>query len=283
MITAGGLLCILGLSFRKKVFAGVSRKSLPSILALSFTGFYLANALEFYALPFLSSSKASFIFGLSPFITALMSYLQLKERLSVRKCLGIVIGMIGYVLYLIYSRHSNPLLPETKKLFIPEFLLIGATLIACYGWTLMRKIEKVHNISPLGLNAIAMIISGIMSLIHSGFSESWNPIPVTNLMVFFKMLLALLVFSNIICYNLYGYLLRIFSSTFLSCCGLIMPLFAGFFGWVFLKEKMEPSLLLAIASMAVGCRLVYSEELNMGHIVKGSFYKRGFRELKDRV
>lgn len=238
------------------------------VLILSFTGFYLANVFEFLGLRHISAAKASFIYGLSPFLAALFSYLQLKERITPKKILGLTLGIAGYVTYLFFGGEGtyNAFFKDFQ-LGTPELLLLSATCVSSFGWTLMRKIEKqAPGIPTSQINAACMIFAGILSLVHSYFSEHWAPLPISDISALVKALVSLIILSNFLCYNLYGKLLRKYSSTFLSFCGLVMPIFSGFYGFVLLGETTSLGLFIAVCMTLVGCRMVYSEEFKQGYL-----------------
>ena len=106
----------------------------------------------------------------------------------------------------------------------------------------LRLIVKDESFSPLMANGSSMFIGGIFALITSYFVDSWGPLPVAagNYLPFLQQTLLMTLISNIICYNLYGMLLRKYTATFLSFVGLLSPIFASLNGWIFL-EKSLPS------------------------------------------
>lgn len=111
-------------------------------------------------------------------------------------------------------------------------------------------------------NGISMVIGGTLALVHSyATGESWSPIPVTDMGPFLQNSLLMCLISNIICYNLYGYLLKRYSATFMSLAGLVTPFFASFFGWYFLGETITWHYFASIAVFSVGLTLFYQEEL----------------------
>ncbi|MEF9519615.1 DMT family transporter [Chlamydia crocodili] len=264
MLIAG--LVLAGIVFWKKGSLKLPKQVYIPVLILAVVGFYLTNVCEFLGLQNLSSSKACFIYGLSPFISALFSYIQLRETVTMKKIGGLSLGLFGYLSYLFFGgdRSANT---WSWQLGIPELLLLLATCFSAFGWTLLRKIEKNSSLSVMAINAYAMLISGVLSLGHSIIVETWNPIPVSNGIVFIQAIFCLVLFSNLISYNLYAKLLRKYSSTFLSFCNLVMPLFSAFYGWLLLGESLSGSLLLAVVFMVVGCRLIYHEEFRQGYIV----------------
>ncbi|SPN73919.1 S-adenosylmethionine/S-adenosylhomocysteine transporter,putative DMT superfamily transporter inner membrane protein,Predicted permease, DMT superfamily,carboxylate/amino acid/amine transporter,EamA-like transporter family [Chlamydia serpentis] len=264
MVIAGA---ILGLAaWWRGGFVTVSKKILVYVLLLAVTGFYLTNICEFIGLQHLSASKACFIYGLSPLMSAFFSYIQLKEKVTQKKVLGLLLGLLSYICYLTFGG-GGASGGWTWQIGLPEMLILGAASLASFGWTLLRKIEKETTLSVTAINAYAMLIAGILSLIHSIMVESWQPSPVRDVSQFLYGTLALVVVSNLICYNMYAKLLRKYSSTFLSFCNLIMPLYSGFYAWVLLGEKgVTVGLILAVSFMVAGCRLIYHEEFRQGYI-----------------
>lgn len=260
MLLAGSVL--LGMTFYQRGRKCLSLSELGNILLLSFVGFYLANVCEFYGLLGLTSAKACFIYGLSPFVSALFSYLQLRERVTVKKIIGLSLGLLSYVVYLVAGERGC----WSWSVGTPELLLLAATCLASYGWTLLRKIEKQSSLSVTAINAYAMLIAGLCSLGHSAVIEPWSPLPITNMSVFLQSILWIVLISNLVCYNLFAWLLRKFSSTFLSFCNLVMPLCTAFYGWLLLGESVSAGLFVAVALMVAGCRLIYHEEFRQGYI-----------------
>jgi drug/metabolite transporter (DMT)-like permease len=115
-----------------------------------------------------------------------------------------------------------------------------------------------------------MLLGGIFALIHSFFVENWEPVPITDYFGFLRGVLLMILISNLICYNLYGWLLKRFTATFLSFAGLTTPLFAALFGWLILQETVSWTFFLSVAIISLGLWLVYAEELRLGYIVKKS-------------
>jgi drug/metabolite transporter (DMT)-like permease len=148
-----------------------------------------------------------------------------------------------------------------------EIAVLGAVLCSVYGWILLKKIISEYKYSPIMANGIAMTIGGILALTHSYISgENWQPVPVSNYKPFILYSLTMCLISNIICYNLYGYLLKRFSANFMSFFGLVTPIFASFFGWLFLAETITWHFFASIAMFSIGLVLFYQEEIKKGKV-----------------
>jgi drug/metabolite transporter (DMT)-like permease len=113
-----------------------------------------------------------------------------------------------------------------------------------------------------------MLLGGPMALGHSRITENWNPVPVTEFVPFLECAFLLIIVSNLICYNLYGALLRKYTATFMSFAGFSTPLFTAFFGWLFLGETVSFSFYLSAVIVFAGLILFNQEELGKGVVVK---------------
>ena len=113
------------------------------------------------------------------------------------------------------------------------------------------------------VNGIGMMGGGLLALLTSYI---WEEIPTeqmadTNFAMLLVYMFALILISNVICYNLYGFLLRRHSATFLSFAGFTTPLFAALFGRIFLKEELAWNFFATIAFVFIGLYLFCKDEL----------------------
>lgn len=269
-MTLAAVLILLYLFIAKRSSFKLEKKQLLSIGILAFFSIYLTNVLEFWGLQYLTAAKTCFIYSLSPFFAALFSYIHFKEKMNNRKWLGLGLGFIGFVPVLLTQTGSEELLNAFSFLSWPTLAIMGAALCSVYGWVLLRLIVKDSTTSPLTANGISMLIGGILAFIHSFFVENWNPLPVAaeNFGPFFQGTLLMTFISNIICYNLYGMMLKKFTATFLSFVGLLSPIFASISGWIFLDEPLSWKIFLSTGIVSLGLWIVYQAELKQGYIAE---------------
>lgn len=265
-----GLIILSYLCFRNRASLKLTLKQFLSILILSIFCIYLANAFEFWGLQYLTAAKTCFIYSLSPFFSALFSYFHFGEKMNRRKWLGMAIGFIGFIPILAMQKGSMELLTSIPFLSWPELAVMGAALCSVYGWVFLRLVVKDQAVSPTLANGSSMLIGGLIALAHSYLVEHWNPIPVapSALPSFIQGTLLMTCISNLICYNLYGFLLKRFTATFLSFMGLLSPIFASLSSWLFLGETPSPVIFVSTAVLSCGLWLIYSAELRQGYILK---------------
>lgn len=274
MVLAAIILLSYLLVRRKESFR-LKGKQLLSLLVLAIFSIYLTNILEFWGLQYLSSAKTCFIYSLSPFFAALFSYIHFGEKMNKRKWMGLGLGFLGFIPVLAMQSGSENLYEVFSFLSLPDLAIMGAALFSVYGWVLLRLLvkdspeEKGQSVSPMMANGISMLFGGMMALTHSFFIDSWTPVPVAMdaLAPFAKGTLIMTVISNLICYNLYGFLLRKYTATFLSFMGLLSPIFASLNGWLILGEKPSWIIFASTALVGIGLWILYRAELKQGYIL----------------
>ncbi|MBN4067182.1 aminotransferase class V-fold PLP-dependent enzyme, partial [Simkania negevensis] len=141
----------------------------------------------------------------------------------------------------------------------PEIALLTAAVSSVYGWILLRQFVAHKGVGTWTVNGYAMAIGGVLTLIYSRMVETWNPLPVWNTVGFLETGIALLIISNLICYNLYGHLLKKYTATFMSFSGFSTPIFVAIFGWIFLKEVVPWEFWLSFSILFVGLFIFHRE------------------------
>lgn len=264
MLLAGVIL--LGYQFLVgKQTLSLGRKTWRRLILLAFFNIYLTNIFEFWGLRYLTSFKTCFIYSLSPFLSALFSYFLFSEKLTSKKWLGLSVGFLGFMPILLSQTSSEE---QTGQLFFfswAELAVMMAAICSVYGWILLRQLVNEHQLSPVMANGVSMLVGGILALGHSLAIEDWHPFPVNNYPIFFESTLLLILISNLICYNLYGTLLKRYSATFMSFAGFTTPLFSALFGWLVLDEIVSWPFYLSFVIVLLGLLLFDQEELKQSY------------------
>lgn len=264
MTFAGILLLLHQFIFNRAAFKIKSNHVLPLVI-LGLVSIYITNIAEIWGLQFMSSAKACLIYSLSPFVAALFAYFILKETLTLKKWTGLIIGFIGLTPILFTHSSSSELAKDLLFFSWSEVALIIAVFASVYGWILLKKIINEYRYTPIMANGISMLIGGVLALFHSYMSgEVWQPLPIIGGKYgsFIECALWMTLISNVICYNLYGFLLKRFSATFMSLAGLVTPLFASLFGWYFLNEVITWHFFASMVLFSIGLAIFYQEEIS---------------------
>lgn len=209
MAVAGGLMLVFQYFKDKKAFV-YKPGSWGRILRLALFNIYITNVFEFWGLQYLTSFKTCFIYSLSPFASALFSYFLFSEKLTQRKWIGLIIGFLGFIPVLVSQSGAEDLAGSLGVFSWAELAVVCAAVSSVYGWILLKQLVFQDGYSPFIANGTSMLIGGVFALVHSVATETWDPVPATNFPVVIQCTLFLIIVSNCICYNLYGYLLKSF-------------------------------------------------------------------------
>ncbi|MFA5999020.1 MAG: DMT family transporter [Candidatus Babeliales bacterium] len=218
---------------------------------------------EFIALQSVAPSCAALMFNLSPFFSALFSYIYFDEKMTKKKWLGFAIGMGGIVFFLEPAAFSFTCWHINGTAYI---LLFIAVVSSALGWIYVRMLVKDKGYSPLFVNGCAMLLGGIQAIPVSLYFEGSVSLPWDNLKPFLLLLAAIILLANVIFYNLYGYLLKHYSATLLSFIGFVTPVFAALFDWMLLGVGVSYGFFIAIAILGFGIYIFYQEELRQGYV-----------------
>jgi len=260
-MTLAGLLMIGYAALRRPSSLAVPRTSFSRIFLLSLFNIYLTNVLELWGLKYLSSFKTCFLYSLCPFVSALISYFMLKEILTKKKWIGLLVGFAGSVPILLQQNQAEVTIGQLWFFSWPEIAVLGAVFSTVTGWILLKQLVTHDRCSPIVANGYSMLLGGLFATAHSLIVEQWTPIPVRDYTVWIRASVFLLLVSNIICYNLYGYLLKRFSATFMALAGFLTPIFTALFGWIFLNEVVTVSFFVSLIITFIGLLIFYYEEL----------------------
>jgi len=259
MAVAGVILLSYQFCFHRSQFV-FRKENWKQFLGLALFNIYLTNVLEFWGLQYLTSFKTCFIYSLSPFLSAFLSFLIFSETLSLKKWIGLLIGIVGILPVLLTQTTAEERAGQFLLFSWAELAVMGAAFCSVLGWIFLKQLVQKEGYSPVLANGVSMLAGGIFSLGHSCVVENWNPVPVSESIPFIECALLLILISNLICYNLYGYLLKHYSATFISLAGLSTPLFTAMLGWVFLGEQVTWPFALSMVLLSGGLILFHQEE-----------------------
>jgi drug/metabolite transporter (DMT)-like permease len=221
---------------------------------------YFPYILRFWGLQYMPSSKASLIYSLGPFITYGLGYLLVDEKVTFKKILGLVVGFFGLLPILMVPAPTEDLMGGIGFFSWPEISIVLSITCLSYGWIVLRKLIRDNNYDPAMINGICMFTGGVFALITSLLFEPQAVI--TDIVTFISILATIIIVSNLICHNLYGTLLKKYSPTFLSFASFLTPIFAAFYGWIFLSEKISWDFLASVICVFIGLAIFYQGELH---------------------
>jgi drug/metabolite transporter (DMT)-like permease len=260
-MTVAGIIFLLFQFFRNKKKFVFRKNDVWLFLQVILFNIYFAFIPEFWALSRgISSSKAVFMYSCTPFIVAVFAYFFAAEKFHAKKIIGMIIGFSGMIPILITHDSIGNVAREVFKISLPELVLLVAIISAAYGWFPVKKLMKKGYSLPM-INGVSMSIGGILAFITSFLFEGFS-FSIANIPSFLFYIFLLILASNVVFYNLYGFLLKRYSFTFLSFTGFLTPIFGAIYGKLFLKESVTWHYGISLCSVIVGLYLFYQEELS---------------------
>jgi drug/metabolite transporter (DMT)-like permease len=195
--------------------------------------------LEGFAMVFTTSSQAGVISAIAPLVVALGAWFFLRERLSWRQTLGIVVSM-AMVAVLALSGTTGDAAPAP---WLGNLLELGA-MVAAAGSTLTIKhlSARYHPWLLAGLQAATGAVF-FAPLALFGPPIAWTSLsPQTWLSVAY-----LGVFPGLVAFGLYNSALRLLPAAGAAMALNLIPAVAVLAGWLLLAEALTPLQLLACA------------------------------------
>lgn len=229
---------------------------------ISLIHMFIPYTSEFFALQNVAPSCAALMYNLSPFFTAFFSYFLFGERMTLLKWIGFGLGFCG-ILYFV----SPTIWCFDSSFDMSYILLFVSVMSAALGWVVVRYFVKARNFSILFINGIAMLLASVQSFAFSRAVEGQVVLPWGHMHNFLFLLVTIILIANIIFYNLYGYLLKKYTATFLSFVGFVTPLFTAFYDWLFLGQMIDIRFFVTVGIVGCGIYLFYKEELKQGYVL----------------
>lgn len=258
-MTSAGLLLLGTLAlFSRKQFK-LEKTDLFTFIKISFFHIYLAFIAEFWGLQYISGPKVALLFNFGPFITALLSYFMLRERLIWQQILGLLISFLGFLLIIFEQVPAEQIAGEIFSISLPEIAILVSATSSVYAWLTIQKLGA-KQYTPIFINGVGMLGGGLLALLTVPLFESYPSLDLTQFGELSLWVGLLILISNVFCYNMYAWLLKRYSATFLSITSLTIPVFAALWEWLFLGKNMSSIFYLALVIISTGLLLFYLGE-----------------------
>ena len=268
-MTLAGFLLLAYMYLFKRKKCGIKKEHIYLFIPIIFFHVYLAYITEFWALQYLTAAKTCLLYSLTPFVSAILSYFFFSEVVTLKKVIGLGLGLIGFLPTFMSSSGQEELVLAASYISWPEIMMIISVFSSVLGWIVFRRLIKYEGYSAIMINGVGMFFGGIMAFVTSAFLEyPYVDCLVSNWFELIKWAFLIILLANFVSYNLYGHLLKRYTATLLSFAGFLCPLMAAFFGWFFLSEKVSWDFMFTLGFVIVGLYVFYQEELKQGYIVK---------------
>jgi drug/metabolite transporter (DMT)-like permease len=215
-----------------------------SVLGIANQAVYLGLGLM--GMRSISAGLAALIISANPVLTAVLAAVFLDERMTLRKGLGLLLG-VGGVGFVVESRLAGG---------IEDPVGVGfalAALVSLVGGTILYKKLAPRGGLWLG-NGVQSLAAGLATLPFAfAFESVGDVVPSWRLIA---SLAYLAMFVSVFAYLIWFELLNVAGATAASSYHFLMPPLGMLFGWLLLGEHIAPADLIGIVPVAVGIYLV---------------------------
>ena len=252
-ITVASLRLIIGSIFLftyykfKGLKENLSIKILLFIFLIGLIGNFIPFSLISWSEQYIQSNTAGLLLSVAPIFTLFLSYFFIKEeKFFLRKFISIFIGFLG-VIFIFGFDSLVHISSKQSGNFFPKLAII----IAALGYVVSAILAyKVKHINTITLTTFVTISAAFISLPFMMIAE-FNSFSSFN----FNSLLSLFylgLFPTAIAFVLRFHLISKAGPVFLSYVAYLIPVFAIFWGYIFLKETMPQETLIGIILILLG-------------------------------
>lgn len=219
----------------------------PRLFALGTLSTTVVLIILFTGLKYTTAIDASLISVLGPILIVFGGAIFLKEKVTHREKLGLVIAVLGSLITIL-----EPLLRNQNH---STSTLFGNLLVFCHyiGWavyTLLWKAEskKYHPLVITSFNFFSGLIT-ITPIFLLTLPTTHNPQPITQAI---PGLLYMSLLSSVIAYFTYNWGVSLIEASEATVFEYIKPLFAAPLAVLWLKESITPLFLLGAFVISIG-------------------------------
>jgi len=237
---------IVGIFIKKE---NISLHDYSRIILASVFGIALNMLAFFKGLSLTTPISASVIMVTTPIMVLIFSAIFLKEKATIKKLLGIFIGMFGAIVLIVYGQNQNT---ATNATLGNLLVFINASSYGMYLIIIRNLTKKYH---PLTL-AKWIYLFGLMMVIPFGLTEfnevNWAVLPTSAL---YKIGFVV-IFTTVLTYMFNLFAVKRLKPTTLSIFIYLQPVIASSYALIVGSDTIDKLKIIATLLIFMGVFLV---------------------------
>lgn len=248
MRVAGALLLFLVINvfFIKEK---IDKKDIPRLALLGVCGVAINQLLFLKGLSLTTPINASIIMISNPIVVLLFAAIALKEKIAVNKIVGIVLGVAGALLLLLFNKTFS-FGSETLK---GDIMVLVNSISWAFYVVLAKPLMKKYNTFTV-VNWVFLF--GVIYVFPFGYSEmmevSWSSIP----FIAWCCILFVVIATTFLAYILNTYALKELSPSVVSIYIYLQPFIATVIAVLFGKDQLDARKIISALLIIAGVYLV---------------------------
>ena len=223
-------------------------KDCLTMAGLGFLGLFMYSALYYYGIAELGSQEACILNYLWPMMIVIFACIILKERITVKKIIAMLMSFAGIVVLTLGSGGVS----SGNRLF---GIIACVTAAVCYG--LFSVLNKKHSLNQNVTMMWIWFTTAVCSLVLSLIFENWQPIAGVQ----WLGIAWLGIVVNAVAYLLWAIALKGASdSAKIANLAYLVPFISIIISWLVLKEQITINAVFALV-LIIGGILIQSISL----------------------
>lgn len=232
----------------------IARAHYPRVFFGAFFGMALNMLAFFYGLNLTTPINAAVMMVMAPIITFVLAVIFLKEKIRLKRVLGLTIGVMGAVIMIVYGKGSSATAPN--PLLGNALIFVNASAFACY-LIIVKKLTQIYH--PFTFIKW-MYTLGIIMVLPFGAKQvlemPFEMIPLSG----YLSIAYVVVFVTFGTYILNIFAIKILKPTTVAVFIYFQPFLATVFAVILGTDSMDLIKIIAAAFILFGVYLVSSKQ-----------------------
>ena len=249
------ILFFLFLLIKPKKFSKLQKKDIVPIFLLGFFGVIVYHLGLNYGEQYVSASVASLIIAIIPVFVVFLALTFLKEKITFKIIIGVVLSLIGVLIISIFGKPENSI----EISYISGAITVLISSLVGAGYTVAGK-KMLSRYSPLSLTIYAFLFGslGLIPFVNLTLFEQVATLSIRGWII----LLFLGICPTVIAYILWYVALEIKSASKLGTYLFFIPVLSTILSVILLNEKITWLFVIGGALVIFGLYIVNKREIN---------------------
>ncbi len=247
-------LCLLPFAIKQtpsSQWKQLNKKEWIRLLLLGIFYYSITQGAQFLALSHLPAVTASLILNFSTATVTLLGIFFLSEKPTKPQSIGIIINLIGILIYFYPLNISNQ---HILGITFATIAMIANAVSSIIG----RAVNRTAKFSPLVVTTISMGIGSILLLLTGILTQGLPALSISN----WLSILWLAIINTAFAFTLWNFSLQTLSAAESSLINSTMFIQIAFLAWIFLGESISKQELLGMLFATIGILIVQSRKAN---------------------
>jgi len=223
----------------------LTRSQIVKLFLLGIFLYMLTQGAQFLGLLYLPAVQVSLFLNFTPVIVMLFAYTFLGEGLKIHQLYGMIIFIIGTLLYF------YPIIFYGNQALGFVVMIIGVVSNAISS-LLGRSLNKMKTIDPLIITTVSMGVGGVLLLSTGLVVQGFSSLTINNWLI----ILWLAIVNTAFAFYLWNKTLQTLTATESSVINNTMLVQITVLAWLFMRESLDIKDIIGVILAAIGAILV---------------------------